>query len=326
MVKTPRQSVAEVADDLFDRYVLPKVALVVILLSSLVGTVLSMHLSGTASPGVVLAKWSYFVALGVLGGGLLWKHGFVRPSDLDSGAETYCERMYDRFDRIATAAVVVLLVSSPVVLVEYERVLGASVTVVVLVVTLGGFLLTMAISVRRGQSVDEAFRSIAGVAAVGFVTCVIVVSGLAEVRLRGGGTTAAVVRAIHLLAFAAWIGGAVWNIFVAVPTGQEHRTVPVVEAAGRQLERFRWAVRFIIPVLVLTGVYQAIDALGDAVGAYVGSVAGLAVLGKVGFIAVLVAIFKLCPMWRACSPVEGICDLEALDTAQQPSMEDAPDG
>jgi uncharacterized membrane protein len=326
MVRTPRQSVAEVADDLFDRYVLPKVALTVILLASLLGTGLSMHLSGTASPVVVLAKWSYFVAVSTLGGGLLWKHGFVRPTDLDSGAEAYCERMYDRFDRIAAGAVVLLAVSGPVVLFEYERALGASVSLVVLGVTLGGLLLAMGVSVVHHRSIDEAFRSASGLAALGLTVGVIVLTGFIEVQLRGGGVADTVVRAMHLLAFAGWIGGAVWNIFVAVPTGQEHRTVPVIEAAGQQLERFRWAVRLIIPLLVVTGVYQAIDALGYAVGTYVGSLAGLAVLGKLGFIAVLVVIFKLCPMWRACSPIEGICDLEELNIEEQPSSEAVDDG
>ncbi|MFB6202461.1 MAG: hypothetical protein ABEI98_10685, partial [Halorhabdus sp.] len=53
-------------------------------------------------------------------------------------------------------------------------------------------------------------------------------------------------------------------------------------------------------------------ALGTSLGTYLGSVVGLAVLAKVGFIGLLVLIFKLCPMWRACSPIEGVCELDDL--------------
>ena len=75
---------------------------------------------------------------------------------------------------------------------------------------------------------------------------------------------------------------------------------------------FRWAVRFIIPTLFLTGLYQAVDSLGTDLAWYLGNTVGLAVLAKVGFIGLLVVIFKLCPMWRACSPIEGVCELDEL--------------
>lgn len=313
MAGSPGRAVAEGADDLFDRYLLPKVALSVILVASLVGTAVTTALSGRASVGLVLATWSYLVALGVLGGGLLWKHGFVRPADVGSDTGVYCERMYARFDRIAGGALVVLLVAGPVVLLEYDRALGDGTVPVVLAALLGGLLVATGVSVLRERTVEDAFRSIPGLAALGLTAGVVVVTASLEVQLRGGGPAAVLVRSTHLLAFTVWLGGAVWNIFVAVPTGKQHRTVSVVAAAGQQLERFRWAVRFVIPLVILTGVYQAVDAIGVDVGAYSGSFVGLAVLGKLGFVAVLVVIFKLCPMWRACSPVEGICDLEELD-------------
>jgi putative copper export protein len=137
----------------------------------------------------------------------------------------------------------------------------------------------------------------------------VVLTAAAEVALRSGDSAALVVRALHLLAFSVWVGGAVWNIFAAVPTGQEYPTPPVVRAAGEQLERFRWAVRFVIPTVLLTGLYQAVDALGVGAAAYVESLLGLAVLGKLAVVGVLFVIFKLCPMWRACSPIDGVCDL-----------------
>jgi len=86
MPETSRRTLDSVGD-LFDKYLLPKVALVIILLASLVGTAVTFRLAGRWAPVEVIAKWLYFVGLGVLTGGLLWKHGFVRPADLESGCE-----------------------------------------------------------------------------------------------------------------------------------------------------------------------------------------------------------------------------------------------
>jgi len=161
--------------------------------------------------------------------------------------------------------------------------------------------------------VPERFRTVAGELALGGAVLALSLSAAADVALAGGGIVPMASRAIHLLAFGAWVGGAVWNIFVAVPTGQLRPTPPVVRAAGEQLERFRWTVRFVIPTLVLTGVFQSVDALGTSPGTYVGTTAGLAVLAKLAFVAVLFVIFLACPMWRACSPIDGVCDLAEMD-------------
>ncbi|MBZ6493930.1 hypothetical protein [Natrinema longum] len=298
-----------VSTDLFDKYVLPKIALVVILTGSLIGTWVTGRLSGQSAV-VTLAKWSYFVSLGVLTGGLVWKHCFVRPRDLGTAASEYCAEMYARFDRIATGAVVVLVATGPVVLAAYVSVLGIEPLVIALCALLAAWIGTLVVTTRRSVAVDAQFRSPAGLLALGLALAVVVGTGLAEVSLRGFDPIAAGIRTGHLLAFVAWIGGAVWNIFVAVPTGQKRPTAAVARAAGEQLERFRWAVRFIIPFLFLTGLFQAVTALGVRVESYVATPIGVAVLAKIASIGVLAVIFKLCPMWRACSPIDGVCDLE----------------
>ncbi len=311
MADVTHETVGSAADELFDKYLLPKAALTVILAASLVGTTLSLDLTGQWSALLVAAKWGYFVALGVLLGGLLWKHGFVRPGDVDAAAD-YCAEMYRRFDRIAAVALaVVAAAGTPVLAVAYADApiaLRAG-----LAVTLGVTVAAAVVDTLHGAPVPERFRTPAGVLALVGSVLAVVLSAAADVALAGGGTVPAASRAIHLLAFAAWVGGAVWNIFVAVPTGQLRPTPPVVQAAGEQLERFRWTVRFVIPTLVLTGAYQAVDALGTSVGTYLGTTAGLAVLAKLGFVSVLFGIFLTCPMWRACSPIDGVCDLAELD-------------
>lgn len=315
MPESRTQTAAEQTDALFDRYTLPKIALAVILGASLVGTWVSTTLSGTADLTLVVAKWVYLVALGVLTGGFVWKHLFVRPVDLGDEAADYCAEMYDRFDRIAAGAIAVLVVGGTAVLREYLGAFGPTMGVLGYAALVTTWLAFAVVTTRRSDAVEHQFRSAVGLVALALALAVVMATAIADVAMRGLDPVTAGVRILHLLTFAVWIGGAVWNIFVAVPTGQRRPTVPVVQAAGEQLERFRWAVRFIIPTLFLTGLYQAVDGLGTNVTAYLGSTVGVAVLAKVGFVGLLVVIFKLCPMWRACSPIEGVCELEGLGGA-----------
>jgi uncharacterized membrane protein len=312
MSQSRTRNAAEPTDALFDRYTLPKIALAVILAASLVGTWVTTTLNGTVDLAIVVAKWAYFVALGVLTGGFVWKHLFVRPGDLGNEAADYCAEMYDRFDRIAAGAIAVLVVGGTAFFWEYLGAIGRTAGALGFAALVSTWLVVAVVATRRSDGVDRQFRSPVGLAALILALAVVVATAIAEVSMRGLAPVAAGVRILHLLAFSVWIGGAVWNIFVAVPTGQRRPTVPVVRAAGEQLERFRWAVRFIIPTLFLTGLYQAVDVLGTDVTPYLETTIGLAILAKGGFIGLLVVIFKLCPMWRACSPIQGVCELEDL--------------
>ncbi|MXR52331.1 hypothetical protein GRX03_12045 [Halovenus sp. WSH3] len=311
MGQSQHESVETGGTELFDRYTLPKVALTIILVASLAGTTLTLRLSGVGAVAVVLAKWGYLVALGVLVGGLCWKHLFVRPQDLDDTG-SYCERMYDRFESVGLYAAGALALSGVVVLPRYWRSTAGPAVSGLTALVFAGLLVTFAATLFRSGSVDGQFRSPLGLAAFGSAVGLLVATAAAEVSLRGGAVDIVAVRTLHLLAFALWVGGAVWNIFVAVPVGQESPTVPVVRAAGQQLERFRWVVRFVFPTVVVTGLYQAHALFGWNASIYLHSTLGRVIVGKLGLIVVLFVIFKLCPMWRACSPIEGVCDLEEL--------------
>ncbi|QOS13482.1 hypothetical protein DEQ92_20135 [Haloferax sp. Atlit-6N] len=329
MPESQTQVTMDQADALFDRYTLPKIALAVILAASLVGTWVTTTLSGTADLLFVAAKWAYFVALGVLTGGFVWKHLFVRPADLGDEAADYCAEMYDRFDRIATGAIAVLVVCGTAVLWEYSVAFGRTTWVLGYAALMAVWLSLVIVTTHRSAAVERQFRSTVGLAVLILALAVVVATAVADVAMRGPDLVASGVRILHLLSFAVWVGGAVWNIFVAVPTGQKRPTLDVVRAAGEQLERFRWAVRFIIPTLFLTGIYQAVDGLGTNATSYLGYTVGLAVLAKVGFIGLLVVIFKLCPMWRACSPIEGVCELDDLgggSTQESGSIDSEPTG
>lgn len=320
MTETTERTIAALSDDLFDKYLLPKIALVSILLASLVGTAVSIRLSGQWTAVLIVSKWGYFVTLGVLSGGLLWKHAFVRPVDLETGAEGYCRTMYDRFDGIALRGLVILVPTASIVLTHYLNVLNDGVLVGALGITIAALTIAIGISADRQLPVDAQFRNPLGLLTLSAALLAVVFSAVAEVSLRGGDPVPTFMRVLHLMAFALWIGGAVWNIFVAVPTGQDRPTVAVIRAAGQQLERFRWTVRAIIPILLLTGLYQSMNVLGTQLTIYIQTSIGLAVLWKLGFIGVLVVIFKTCPMWRACSPIDGVCGLQDLSETSKKTV------
>lgn len=312
MAETSSTAVQTMADELFDKYLLPKIALAVILLSSLIGTLVSVRLMSSWDLVFALVKWAYFVSLGTLTGSLLWKHAFVRPADFDTAAEEYCDRMYDRFDRIAAGSVVVLAASTPVVFRWYLSLdLSPTLALGSLAVVLGLVMLTTGTTVRSRPASGQ-FRSTLGLAALAAAVLAVSATAFLDVLVAERGAVAFVVRTLHLVAFSVWVGGAVWNIFVAVPSGQDRPTSPVIQAAGEQLERFRWAVRFVFPTILLTGFYQSYDAFGFDVSSYLGTAAGLAIVAKLAFIVVLFGIFLACPMWRACSPIDGVCDLEEM--------------
>lgn len=326
MASSTHEPETAIASDLFDKYFLPKVALSAILVASLLGTAVSMRLTGSTAITAILTKWLYLVSAGVLTGGLVWKQAFVSPADFQDDAYRYCRRMYDRFQRISIGALIVLDLSGAVVLGRYYQTLRATILVACLVLCIGVLNALVLWHVASDRSVEQQFRTVFGVTTLGATVSIVGLTAIAEVSLEASGATAMIVRIIHLLAFSVWVGGAVWNIFVAVPTGQENPTIGVIRAAGTQLERFRWAVRFIIPTLFITGGIQAVSALGYRPQTYLAVPVGLAVLAKIGVVGVLVVIFKLCPMWRACSPIDGVCDLTDLQTDDSDEKDSAPTG
>ena len=74
---------------------------------------------------------------------------------------------------------------------------------------------------------------------------------MAEIRL--------IVRAVHILAAAAWVGGNLFYMVVALPALREGGPAPGV--AAKMAEMFRQLVIICIAVLLLTGAYLALDRL-----------------------------------------------------------------
>jgi putative copper resistance protein D len=67
-----------------------------------------------------------------------------------------------------------------------------------------------------------------------------------------------------------------------------------------------------LPTLIITGFIQAYRYVGFNLNALTTSIFGWLILTKLLLIGVLIVVFLTCPMWRACSPISGMCKLDDL--------------
>lgn len=120
------------------------------------------------------------------------------------------------------------------------------------------------------------------------------------------------IRLLHLSTFSLWLGGAVWNIWVAMPAGREHPNFDAVIAGAHALDRFRWVVRFALPTIIITGLIMAFAHRLLPLQWWL-HFPGVLIPSKVAAIIVLVVVFITCPLFRHCSPVQGVCNLDDLN-------------
>ena len=92
---------------------------------------------------------------------------------------------------------------------------------------------------------------------------------------------------------------------------QHTNHVQLFQSCARQLDRFRWVVRFSLPTIIVTGLVMA--------GVYTVlpiewwmTFPGILIPLKVLAIIALVVVFITCPLFRQCSPVQGICNVDDL--------------
>lgn len=287
---------------------LPKIAFVLIGLASLLGTALSNR--GLGVPLVWLVpRWLALWAAAASVGFLAWRVGYLRDEGVD-GLVGYHADLRRRARIIG-------------------RIVGPLVVVTVPTVTAAGYLerrgsirasLLLAAVVLAGllfAGIDRRSRAWGALVAAAGLTLTWAVAD-------AGTGLAAVWRALHLVAFGLWMGGAAWNLAVAIPVGTRHPTVDAVISGARQLQRFRRVARVALPTIVVTGIAMALPHLSSVAG-LAGTTTGRFISAKVGLVLVLVAIFITCPLFRQCSPVAGVCDLDELDepgphrSAEEPS-------
>ncbi len=286
---------------------LPKVAFTLITLASLAGAVFTgtqLGLSGFE----LFPRWFTLWSIALAGGFVVWRVFYL--TEYVEGVSS--QRAVDAVNADALkraravgqilGVVVLLGVAGPLLTPYLNANSGLKWFLVLAQLTLAATLLL---------GIDNYWVAIAAlVATVGLL------AGWAYADAGWGSDWA--LRMLHLTAFTLWLGGAVWNIWVAMPTGRKHPNVDAVIAGAGQLNRFRWVVRFVLPTIIITGLIMA--------GAYTifpfewwVSFPGMLLPLKVTAILALVVVFITCPLFRHCSPVQGVCDLSDLE--QEPAAD-----
>lgn len=317
-VRASARAPVAVQHGLLDRHALPKLAMTFIAAASLAGTLLTMATHG-APWELGLVRWLHLASLGWLAGGAMWWGWFVRtePDAEDPEAvAAFGAAMVRRYRPIMAGAAVLGLATSPHLLLFLQRSSHDGVARGLLAVNV--LLLAWSLTIASwpldhgagGRPVPGRLR---GRLLMAGAALTLVVTAMLDARLtfpQFG--SALLLRPLHVVAFGLWMGGAAWNLLVAIPTARQEPTPSVVVAAAHQLERFRWAVRLLLPTLLVTGLLQALPYGGGTLLGLGGSPWGRVILMKMGLVVALVGIFITCPLWRACSPIRGMCDLREL--------------
>lgn len=292
----------------FDKYQLPKFAFGMVTTASLTGAVLTGLRHGWTDYHLLAIRWAAYWMLGLLLGAEIWRLFYLRPSLAARPAPPaveYGEAMISLYRRRQDWLVPLALLLGGLNLAVYLPRAGAGPWAAagaagLLLALAGGALPRLG---RRGGPV---------LSLVGLAAALAAMAGL-DVALQPGNPWLLVPnRVLHVWAFSAWLGGAFWNIFVAVPAGMVRINLDTVILANFQLERFRVVVRTVFPTIIATGLVQVWAIFGWQWRPLFSTLWGYLVLVKGGLVLSLILVFILCPMWRACSPVRGVCDLDDL--------------
>lgn len=304
----PATRVAKSLPRVFDKYQLPKFAFGMVTTASLAGAVLTGLRHGWTDFHLLAIRWAAYWLLGLLLGAEVWRLFYLRPSlaarPVPQAVE-YGEAMRNLYRQRQDWLVPAALLLGGLNLAAYLPRAGAGPWAAA---GAAGLLLALAgLALPRLGYRGGPVLSLAGLA-----TALAAMAGL-DVALQPGNPWLLVPnRVLHVWAFGAWLGGAFWNIFIAVPAGMVRINMDTVILANFQLERFRVVVRTVFPTIIATGLVQVWAMFGWQWQPLLSSLWGYLVLAKVGLVLSLILVFILCPMWRACSPVRGVCDLDDL--------------
>ena len=276
---------------------LPRIAFVLIGIASLVGTALSNRGLGV-STALLVPRWVALWAAAASIGLLAWRVLYLRDEGVAELARYHAE-LRARARAVGRGVGLLVLTTAPTVAaLDYLRGRpGIRIVLAVAMVVLAVLLLV---------GIDHRTRARAALLAAMIATVTWAVAD-------AGDGLAGLWRSLHLIAFGLWVGGATWNLTVAIPVGIHHPTIEAVTSGALQLQRFRRVARVALPTVMATGVAMALPYLTD-VGDLAATTPGRFIAVKVGLIVALVVIFITCPLFRQCSPVAGVCDLDELDS------------
>jgi putative copper resistance protein D len=300
-----------------DKYVLPKVALTVITIASFVGIWLTMTTHGAGTWLQVTTRWIHLISFAFLTGGMMWKGLFAQPGDLPKHRPYFARftaASFSRFRWLIRIVLPIFVLSAVYDLFRFASWNLDSWLVGSEVVLLAAITLTAGFDAFRPIKKDEPFseRFTARLLLVLLLADAFVLAASDVFLAQNAQAWPLLVRTLHIAAFGLWFGGAVWNIFITVPAARNIVSLPVVLAASQQLERFRIAVRIILPTLIVTGFIQAYRYVGLSLHALTASMFGWLILTKIILVGILIVVFITCPMWRACSPISGMCKIDDL--------------
>ncbi len=278
---------------------LPKVAFTLITLASAGGAVFTGLGFGLDAPALGL-RWFALWALALAGGFLVWRLFYLRDHerDLDQGTVDALNRTaLHRADRVSrVVGGMLVLAAAGTLAVGYLGYLPGVRYIVLFGTAALGVLMLVGVASR----------------AVAWTALLVGAVLIATWAIADAGTDwHGLIRIAHLTAFSLWLGGALWNIGVAMPAGRAHPNVTAVLAGARQLDRFRWVVRFSLPTIIITGLVMAGVYTALPIGWWL-TFPGVLIPIKVLAIVALVVVFITCPLFRQCSPVQGICNIDDL--------------
>ncbi len=286
---------------------LPRAAFTLITLASFGGaffTGTSLGLTGFA----LAVRWLGLWAMGLAGGFLVWRIAYLRRTEADVEQPYVDQLNADLLHRAAqvgrvVAAIVLLGAAAPLAASYLDGRIAVRAMLIAAALVLAAVL---------AAGMDRRPLALVGAAA----TAVLIVGwALADVGADWHG----LLRMLHLAAFSLWLGGALWNIFVAMFVGRHHPDVDSVIVGARQLDRFRWVVRFALPTIIATGVAMAWEYIGLPTSWWL-EYPGVLIPLKVLTIVALVVIFITCPLFRQCSPVQGVCNVADLGANAHPTQ------
>ena len=279
--------------------VLPRVAFVLITLASLAGAVFAgddLGIHGFA----LFVRWFALWTMALSGGFLTWRLVYLHRSEKEIDQPTLNALIATALGRAQAIgrglAPLVAVGSAGALAAGYLDNRPALRAVLVAAALVLAVLLGVGVRNR-------------GVAMAAALAVVVLIAGWAYAD--GGSGSDGWLHLAHLTAFTLWLGGALWNICVQIPSGRRHPTIDAVLAGARQLDRFRWVVRFALPTIVITGVTMA-DAFRSMPGSWWLEYPGVLIPVKVLLIVALIAVFIACPLFRQCSPVQGVCNVDDL--------------
>jgi len=264
----------------------PHLILGTLLAASLAGTYLSWAGSQAPVAGPV-ASWVATVSLGtLLTASVLW-HRYARRAPLRP------DWLTRRWTRLRYAAAGAAIASLVVRVVATDALVNTSVSsasgLAAGLVVLGAF----AVAVRRAGHA----RPPRGVAVLGSGAAVAGLVGLAwlNVGTTGGSLEQIAVRAVHLVAAGAWIGGAVWHNAVGVPAhaAASDTGVPPV------LRGFQRVVPLLVVATLATGLHQAVTWLGTNPSTYLTTTVGRLVALKLVAVLALATVVARALLKRA---------------------------